>query len=381
MPLSRRNFLKTISLGTLSTQVAFLTGCTHQKFYNPDQDILLGGGRYRKNDEIHHILAVVNLQQKSKELVDLDFLAHSIIIDPNNKKRLVTFEKEGSGAAEVDLNSHTVSRKITITEKKHFNGHGVFSKIGDTLFSTETYLDTHKGIISIRDGKTLDSLGEFPTFGENPHECQLINNDKTLVVTNAGSDSIENSQPCISYIDVQSQQLIERVTLTNQQLNTGHVGIAKDGSLIVASAPRTDLEQTQPGGVSIRSAQQTMLSMTQPEVVINQLTGEALSIAIDEKHNIAAVTHPDANMITFWSINKRELKKAMSVPNPRGVTLSLDGRSFIVSYDVNTSLALINTKDLTANTDSIMQPAYISGAHVYNWSRILKEIMPAHVYT
>ncbi len=120
--------------------------------------------------------------------------------------------------------------------------------------------------------------------------------------------------------------------------------------------------------------------MTQPEVVINRMTGEALSIAIDDKQNIAAVTHPEANMVTFWSIDKRELIKAMSVPEPRGVTLSLDEKSFIISYDINTSVILVSMKSLEARTDSIMQPSYLSGEHIYNWSKILTEIMPKNVY-
>jgi hypothetical protein len=200
-------------------------------------------------------------------------------------------------------------------------------------------------------------------------------------VTNAGSSGIENSQPAVSYIDVQTQQLIERVTLSNELLNTGHIGVAADGSLIVTSAPREGLEQTHSGGVSIRSGKQPMLTMTQPEMVIKQMTGEALSIAIDNKHNIAAVTHPEANMVTFWSIGKRELVKAMSVPQPRGITLSLDEKSFIISYDINTSMVLVSTKDLTANTGSVMQPTYISGSHIINWSKTLTEIMPKDVYS
>lgn len=381
MSLNRRNFLKFVSLSCVAPSLTTLAGCTHQKFYNPDQDIILGGGRFKKNDEIRHVLAVINLQQKEKNLVDMDFLAHGIIVDPNDKKRLIVFEKIGPGAAEIDLNDHTVTTDIKTDKEKYFYGHGAFDNTGDTLFCTETYLDNHKGIIAIRDGSSFKVLGEFPTYGENPHECQLIDDGATLVVTNAGSVSVDNSAPCVTYIDVQSQKLIERVTLTNHQLNTGHIGIAKDGSLIVASAPREGLDKTHTGGVSIRSGNQSMLSMTSPEVVINQMTGEALSVAIDNKHNIAAVTHPDGNMVTFWSVDKRELIKAISVPKPRGVTLSLDEKSFIISYDINTSVVLVSTKNLTASTDNIMQPTYISGSHIYNWSKTLTEIMPTDVYT
>jgi uncharacterized protein len=381
MSLNRRNFIKFVSLGCITPALTVLNGCTHQKFYNPDQDILLGGGKFKKNDVLHHVLAVVNLPQKETQLVDLDFLAHGIIIDPGDKKRLITFEKNGYGAAEINLNDHTVTAKIATSSDKYFNGHGAFNASGDTFFCTETYLNNHNGIVAIRSGKNLETLGEFPAYGENPHECKLIDDGAILVVTNAGSASIDKSQPSVTYIDVQTQQLIERVTLTNKQLNTGHIGIATDGSLIVASAPREGLEQTHTGGVSIRSGKQAMLSMTRPEMVIRQIKGEALSVAIDNKHKIAAVTHPDGNLVTFWSIDKRELLKAVSVPQPRGVTLSLDEKSFIFSYDFNTSMVLFSTRDLTANPDSIMQPTYISGSHIINWSKTLTEIMPADVYS
>lgn len=376
MPLSRRDLIKLISLGSLSSAFT-LSACTHRRFYNPDQDILLGGGHFKQNDKLRHVLSVVNLQQRDNQLVDLDFLPHGIIVDPKNKKRLLTFEKNGTAGADIDLNSHTKTKTITASKDKIFSGHGVFDNTGDTLLCVEISPADNKGSITIRSGNNFDALDEFSSHGENPHQCQLTNDAATLVVSNAGS---LKSQPSICYIDVQSQQLIERITLTNQQLNTGHFDIAADGSLVVTSAPRAGVEKIRNGGVSIRSGKRTILSMTQPEMVIDRMTGEALSIAIDNKNNIAAVTHPDGNIVTFWSIDKRELIKAMSVPDPRGITLSLDERSFIISYDINTSIILIRTKDLSARTDSILQPSYISGDHIYNWSKILTRIMPGNVY-
>ncbi len=379
MSFDRRHFLKFASLGCLSSAVT-LTACTHRRFYNPDQDILLGAGRFKQNDKLRQVLAVVNLQQKDSQLVELDFLAHGIIVNPKNKKRLLTFEKNGAAAAEIDLDSLMMSARFSSSKDKIFNGHSVFDKSGNTLFCTETYLSDNRGVISIRDGSNFQALDEFPSYGKNPHQCQLTNDGSILVVSNTGSARNKKSQASVCYINVQSQQLLERVTLTNPQLNAGHFEIAADGSLIVTSAASEGLEKNFPGGVSIRSGKQFMLSMTQPEVVINRMTGEALSIAIDNKQNIAAVTHPKANMVSFWSINKRELIKAMSVPDPRGVTLSLDEKSFLIAYNVNTSVIRVDTKNLNAQTDSIMQPSYISGEHLYNWSKILTEIMPSNIY-
>jgi len=382
MSLPRRNFIKLISLGTLATAFA-LPACTHRKFYNPDQDILLGGGQFNQNNQLRQVLAVVNLQQQNTQLIDLDFLAHEIIIAPKNKKHLISFEKNGRHGAVIDLDKKVVTQKIAASDDHIFSGHGTFNATGDIVFHPEINSKTNAGSICIRDSRSQDILERFPSFGQSPHQCRLIDNAKTLVVCNTGSAEI-------NYIDVESQKLIERVSLSNPQLNAGHFDIANDGRLIVSSAAKTDLNKTNIGGVSIGNIKSgesedgknknTLLSMTKPEAFIDRMIGEALSIAIDNKRNIAAITHPYSNMVSFWSIDKGELLKAMSVPQPRGITTSLDGKSFILSYHKNTSIILLNTSNFTAHTDSIMQPSYISGEHIYNWSKILTEIMPNNIY-
>jgi len=374
--MNRRNFLKTISLLGLSSQVSLLTACTHKKFYNPDQDIILGGGQFKQNGELHHVLSVVNLYQKEHQLVELDFLPHDILIDPNDKKRLITFEKNGVNATEIDLNSHTESTKIVADDNRIFSGHGTFNKSGNILYCAETDLNSDRGSITVRDASSFKVMDEISSFGKNPHQCQLINDGKTLVVANAEINS--KSHASVNYIDVESKNLLERVTLTDTTIDANHFATTEDGTLIVSSTPKED---DKPGGISIRSNQQLLVTMTEPEVIINKLVGEALSISIDEQHNIAAVTHPAANLVTFWNIDKKLLVKAISVPNPRGITLSLDNNHHILSYGTNSSSILINTRDLSADTESIMQPIYASGEHIVNWSKTLSEIMPTKIYS
>lgn len=387
MPQNRRNFLKFISLGCIAAPLSSLSGCTHQKFYNPDQDIVLGAGRYTQNATLKHVLAIVNMQQNAKQQIAMDFLAHGILIDPKDKKRLVVFERFGTNAAEIDLNNHRVSKKISSSKQQNFCGHGVFNETGSTLYCTQISQQNNNGIIRMLDGRSLDAVGEFPSHGENPYHCKLVDNGATMVVLNIGSTDTKNSAPSITYIDIQSQQLKQTIPLSGQLLSSGSIKIANNGNLVVASSPidtspsiDKNATKTPNSGVSIRINQQAITLMSQPEAVIQQMAGQALSIAIDNKRNIAAVTHPEGNMVTFWSLENVTLIKAMSVAQPRGITLSLDGRSFIVSYDRNSRLVQINSKDLTADTRSVIQPSYITGTHLYNWSRILTEIMPANVY-
>lgn len=356
-----------------------MSGCTEQAFIDPGSNIILGGGKFSNPDnqkQINYALSVVNLTLKTKRLVPLDFLAHGVIVDPNDYFRLIIFEKIGPGACEVDLNAMKMVRKITTSDDKYFYGHGAFTGDGKSLYCTETYLDNKKGIIAIRDAQTMQNMGEFPTYGDNPHECQLIDNGKVMVVTNAGSTIGGNTEPSVTYIDMANQQLIEKVFMTNNRINTGHIGIAKDGSLVVASAPRDGLDKTDTGGVSIRPKDKHMETITSPNEVVKSMTGEALSVIIHNTKNIAAVTHPDGNMVTFWSVSDRRLLNVIKAEKPRGVTLTMDEKTFVVSYGADTSIMLVDVETLSINPDEKITLTYLSGSHIYNWSKTLTEILP-----
>lgn len=120
--------------------------------------------------------------------------------------------------------------------------------------------------------------------------------------------------------------------------------------------------------------------MTEPDVVIKRMTGEALGIQINKKHQIAAITHPEANLLTFWSTNDKKIIKAFGFDNPRGISQTLDQKNFVVSYGNKPAMALIAIEDLSPQIESVIQPTFTSGEHLLNWSERLREIMPTHVY-
>jgi len=53
----------------------------------------------------------------------------------------------------------------------------------------------------------------------------------------------------------------------------------------------------------------------------------------------------------------------------RGVVLSTDGKSFIITYGKQASLIKINVNTLLPITNSEIQSTFISGSHLYNISR------------
>ena len=379
--MPRRLFLKLFSVSLIT---GHLTACTHKKFLNPDENILLSGGSYTDGNTTQNALVIINLLQKEKRIIETHFLPHDILIDPNNKYRIFCFEKNGTNACEIDLQTQTVGRTFHSTENRTFSGHAAFSQDGKNIYCIESELNNKQGSISLRDSKTLETVKQLPTLGLSPHDCQLIKNN-VLVISNTGKSKTGFHQPSLVYIDLNTEKLIERIKLENEgtyqnDLNCGHFKITENNSLVIASAP-TELHNTDlSGGVSIRKQNENVSTMTEPDVVIKRMSGEALSIEINQQQTIAAITHPQANLLTFWSIKDKKIIKAFGFENPRGLSQTLDKKYFIVSYGNKPAMAKISASDLSPQADSIVQPTLASGEHIINWSKTIREIMPTRIY-
>ncbi|WP_101759666.1 DUF1513 domain-containing protein [Oceanicoccus sp. KOV_DT_Chl] len=114
--------------------------------------------------------------------------------------------------------------------------------------------------------------------------------------------------------------------------------------------------------------------MTEPPAITARMQGEALSVAIHSANGIAAVTHPDGGMVTFWTIAGRKLLKVIDLPSPRGVELTVDQQYFLVSYGLEANVVQVSVDDLEIDKASTIFKSYITGSHIYNWSRAMSEL-------
>jgi len=340
--------------------------------FDASADVLLGGGKYVDGDDgdkLKFVLGAFNVDTRQIQPIATSFFPHSVAIDPRNSMRICAFEKIGPGAAEFDLRNLTVRRPLTTSADRLFYGHGAYSADGERLYATETYQQDRRGVIAVRRTDTMELIGEFPTFGESPHECRLVDDGATMLVTNGGGKLGEDAAPSVCYIDVASETLLEKIELSNERLNTGHLDIAADGSLIVVSAPRSGLATDQLGGVSIRPSGGNMQSIIEPRAVTQRLKGEALSVAVHSERGIVAVTHPDAGMVTFWRYATRDFLKFLPYTKPRGVTLDLEKNNFLITHGEDTRVSAIDVDTLEPLNWS--EPyTYISGSHILNWSSV-----------
>ena len=111
---------------------------------------------------------------------------------------------------------------------------------------------------------------------------------------------------------------------------------------------------------------------TEPADVTARMYGEALSTVIHEPTGIAAVTHPGGNMVTFWSVRTAKLIKTLALERARGVTLTLDGAKFIVTYANSTDLVQVSPRTLEILDNTRLTKTFLSGSHIFNWNRLTR---------
>lgn len=328
----------------------------------------MGASTYRRHsgDKQHYALSLV-AENETPQLIGLNFFAHGIHQHPQNHHRVMCFEKKGRGAALVDLPNKRMLHNIAPSTGRHFYGHGSFSPTGDIIYVTETDLSQRNGVISVRDGQNGQLLGEFPSYGSNPHDCQLIDSGQTLVITNAGDPLGGEHAPCVSYIDVNSQTLIERWEPSSKRINTGHLLHSKHG-LAVASAPRDGLAMDELGGISFRPALQGELqTRQQPASLTERLYGETLSLALHPDTGIIGITTPDANVVSFWQLSTGDFIHSVDLPAPRGIAYDQRRKHFMVSFGEQASMVAIDGKTLQEIPSSLIHRRYITGSHLYAW--------------
>lgn len=335
--------------------------------------VLVGGGKTRDAatgaTAFHFAIKSLDRDEVAPRRLPLDFLAHGLARSPNDPNLLLVFEKHGPGACALDLESGAVRHVLETSSGREFYGHGAFSPDGRRLYCTETDVEHGNiGYVAIRDGQTFEYLGDFPTHGLAPHDCELRDAGRTLVVANGGSATgSDEDRPCVAWVDVEGGELLRRELIPADHLNAGHLALTSAGDLVVVSAPRDGLPEHSGGGVCLRTVEGTLRWLDQPRDVTDLMVGETLSVAIHEPTRTVGVTSPEGHLVAFFDLDSGSLRRSLRIPNPRGIAVTLDQREFVVTFGGTAKACRINTDTLgpvegPGNREGLV--CGISGSHV-----------------
>ncbi len=329
---------------------------------------VLGGGAYVAGGQKAFALAVIDLDDRTPkaELVNLTFLAHGIAFDPNDRFRAAIFEKKGPGACAVDLRSMVVTNEIATLKSRRFYGHGAFSSDGKLLYATESMVDqNYEGVLVVRDGTTFEELGTLPTFGTAPHDCVLVDEGATLVVANGGGP-VGRSEPSVTYIDLKTEKLLDRVALPSSKHNAGHLALSQAGDLAIVSAPREGKPHTDRGALTVRTWGGKAITATKPNRVVERMIGETLSVLIREHDRTVFATHPLGDCVTVWKLDDVSLVETLEIKNPRGLATTLDGAWILVSHSTENNVRIAAFDALTRKPVGVhVEPSFMTGSHLF----------------
>lgn len=381
--LARRDFLRAcliaaggVALGSCGESGSSRTRATAATVVAPTgrtKGVVIATGNFPdQHGNVYHTLATLDLDSPGPNAVRsmrLPFFPHGVAVDPNAPDHVVLFEKKGKGSCRVDLGTMNVTRKIETVTGREFYGHGVYASDGSVYYCTETDLrHDFKGLVVIRDAKDHRILGEFPTYGTEPHDCRLTADGKTLVITNGGDPPEGEKPPSVTYVDVASQKLVDELHFSTPRINAGHLALTPDGDLAVVSAPRKGMtferDVSDLGGISFRAAGGSFTTIEQPRDVVKKLLRESLSVAIHAETGTVGVTNPDAGLVTFWNLRDGRHLETLAFRRPHGIALPLDDSEFLVTHGGGKELAHIEPRSLKVTRTTKSELPLLSGSHI-----------------
>ncbi len=322
----RRDFLK----ASIIIPAMPIIGCVNSGLDESNQLISATYDRHGK-----HQLLVQQLNNKVDTAYNLPFRAHGILVD---QQQIFAFgRRPETRCFVVDRQNHQ-TQIMHAANERHFYGHGVIHH--DVLFTTENHYNAGHGVVGLRDRKTLKVIGEYPSYGIGPHDCQLLPDGTTLAVANGGMQTHpetgyrtlnKNSiSSALVLIDINSGQKIDEYRLEDKLLSIRHLCIGAGGEIGAAlqyqgnayqSTPESLVAWLAPGG-SLR------LLESEPES-IKSMHGYMGDIAYHQPSNVLAVTSPKGNQVTFWSPQQQTNIWNLSVPQACGISTNQHG--FVVS--------------------------------------------------
>lgn len=307
---------------------------------------------------------------KQRLITDIGFLAHGVIKNPNANHKILVFEKKGEGGAEIDLKDNKLTTRIKPSKGCAFYGHGAYSADGKLVYATEYDEQTYVGKMTVRDADDFSVVGEFPTHGEWPHDCQFIDEGKTVAVTNGGGNIEGGAVPNVSYIEVSTGELIEKIEFNSELINAGHLIISPNGDLGVGHAMREGLDTREAmGALSLRPKDGKFKTMVTPAAVTGAMKGETLSLCLNTAKKTIAATNPYGRpngIVTFWNYETQKYVSSLEIEQPRGVAMTLDGSYWIVTFGKETpGVALVSADTNKLGEEPIMFAASSQGSHVY----------------
>ncbi|MBU6235614.1 MAG: DUF1513 domain-containing protein [Alphaproteobacteria bacterium] len=265
--------------------------------------------------------ALIDLAAGDVKTVDIGFSAHSFVQHPTNPKKFIAIEKWGANSAEVDFGTGT-QRPIRHgkDEMTQYYGHGFYHEAKKAIFITRVDITSGRGFLSGYNPDTYEIMYDYPVTPGGLHECHRMA-DGTYMVACSGVKTHNFLPPIygdkfgpssLVKVDVDNDGKVLGELPIHDDFIIGHFGLTKKNQVLAlstASYKDTNL----PGNLYYSpDCIEPLKKIEIPAEVAKNLKGEMLSVALNEKEDLAAVTNPMGKTVLLINMENGTLVEAIN---------------------------------------------------------------------
>lgn len=284
-----------------------------------------------------------DLDRGSSVHVPLPGRGHDIAVDATSGTCVAFARRPGTFAVVFRPDGSGIEHALTTPQGRHFGGHGVFTRDGSVLYTTENDYESERGIIGIWEVKNgYRRIGEFLSFGIDPHDINLLSDGRTLVVANGGLIThpdqgrvplnVETMHSTLAYIDRMTGALIELQSLPKplQKLSIRHLDVGRNDTVIFGCQVQgTPIEVHSLVGFHARGE---ALYLVEPRQDIHRaLRHYVSSVSTDSSGTFAAITSSRGEAAVVVEIAKRRPIAIGTLSDVSGVAASPAAGEFLLT--------------------------------------------------
>tara|TARA_R110002050_G_scaffold279735_2_gene426488 strand:- start:2699 stop:3973 length:1275 start_codon:yes stop_codon:yes gene_type:complete len=263
----------------------------------------------------------------------------------------------------------------------------------------EGKVEMHHGRITIRDVDTLKIRGSYSTYGIDPHDIRLIENDRYLVVANYGSLPGARSgkmdvprhvhEACVTIIDMENGKLVDKCVTDRRRSELRHLaagGLDRIFAIQARLGSEADLSRelrgedeaygaditSEPGIGYMPAATLKVAKGKRPRRMgSRQDVAEmrhGLSIRYDARNDQAIASYPSAHRLIVFDGASNEVlhsvdTRKLGLRFPCGITLLPDGVHYAVTgYWENLFVFELGSHRL--NREACLYPTFFGHSHI-----------------
>ncbi len=275
-----------------------------------------------------YLLCGIGADLKALFRIPLPARGHAAAAHPSRPEAVAFARRPGTFALVIDCATKQPKAKLTSPKGRHFYGHGVFSRNGDWLFTTENDYEAGKGIVGVWDAKRgYKRVTEFNSGGIGPHDIKRLPATDILVVANGGIDThpdtgrtklnIPNMAPNLSYIN--NGVVVEAATLGSQlhKNSIRHLAVSAAGN--VAFGMQWQGGADLPPAVALHRRGSVPRTIDVPPLLLRQMHGYVGSIAFTGDERSIVVTSPRGGVVQTYDALGRGLRSSIERMDASGV--------------------------------------------------------------